>query len=208
MAKTKGNDYFAMMEEMVGFSCRAAEMLGTILGNFNRAEIDENMKRIHEIEHAGDGKKHQLVALLVKEFITPIEREDILAITSQIDDITDAVEDVLIKIYMYNLSKIPADVIAFIEIAKQCCEMLLDVFKEFGNFKKSKTIHDAIVRINKQEEAGDALYIKAVHRLYNDSEMDAKETAAWTEIYNCLEKVCDTCEHTADLVEHVIMKNT
>ena len=207
MAKAKGIDYFALMEEMVSYSCRSADMLGTILQNFDRGQIDENMRRIHEIEHAGDNKKHQLVAHLVKEFITPIEREDIMAITNQIDDITDSVEDVLIKIFMFNLTDIPKDVIAFIEIAKNCCDMLLDVFKEFGNFKKSKTIHAAIVRINKEEEAGDALFIKAVHRLYN-SDMGAKETAAWTEIYNCLEKVCDTCEHTADLVEHVIMKNT
>jgi len=206
MAK-KGHNYFEMMADMVSCSCRAADMLSALLGDFNIDDLDASMAKLHAVEHEGDELKHQLVGHLVKEFITPIEREDIMAITAQIDDVTDTIEDVLLKIYMYNVREIDPNAVAFLDLIKQCCAQLLVVFHEFSNYKKSKTIHAAVVELNRLEESGDSLYISAVRQLYL-SDADAKTVAAWTEIYNCLEKVCDTCEHTVDLVEHVIMKNT
>ena len=207
MAQTKGNDYFKMLAEMVECSCSAATLLEAILSNFSADDISENLKKIHIIENEGDTKRHAMVENLVKEFITPIEREDIMALTNQVDNVTDTVEDVLIKIYMYNVTEIQEDALKFTRLVTQCCEKLHEVFEEFGNFKKSKTLHSTIVELNRLEEEGDKLYIEAVHKLYT-SDIDAKCAAAWTEIYNCLEKVCDTCEHTADMVENTMMKNS
>ena len=207
MFKSKGNDYFAMLEEMASCSYRAAEQLELVLQNFNLDELDENMKKLHAIEHEGDILRHNAVAKLAKEFITPIEREDIMDITDHIDDVTDSVEDVLLKLYMFNVKSIYPDAIEFAAIIKKCCKELQRTFENFSDFKKSKTIYEAIIELNVLEEDGDELYIAAVRRLYT-SDAGAKEVAIWTEIFNCMEKVCDTCEHAANLVEHVIMKNT
>ena len=207
MAKRQSNNYFSMLEEMATCSYHAAEELETILSNFSIDELDQNITKLHAIEHRGDGLKHDLVSKLVREFITPIEREDIMAIANEIDDVTDAVEDVLLRVYMYNLQSVLPDAIVFAGIAKQCCNELLSVLKDFTDFKKSKTIHNSIIELNHLEETGDNCYINSVRNLYI-SDVDAKSAAAWTEIYRCLEKVCDTCEHAADLVENVIMKNT
>ena len=203
----KGNNYFSMMAEMAESSCRAAKELERILTDFHVDQLDENMKTLHAIEHEGDERRHSLVAKLAKEFITPIEREDIMNITDHIDDITDSVEDVLIKIYMFNLQSIRPEALAFADIIRKCCDEVLRVFQEFENFKKSKSLYDSIIELNRLEEQGDTLYISAVRKLYT-SQADAKEVAAWTEIYSRMETVCDTCEHAANLVEHVIMKNT
>lgn len=206
MAKEK-NDYFTMMVEMADCSLRAAVQLEEILSDFHIDHIDKNMAKLHEIEHAGDQKRHVLAAKLMKEFITPIEREDIMAITNQIDNVTDAVEDVLLRIYMYNIQEIHQESIEFAGMLRQCCQYLRDLFLEFVNYKKSKTLLDKIVGINGLEEQGDALYIRLVHDLHS-AEGDAREIAVWTDIYHCMERVCDTCEQTAELVQHVIMKNS
>ena len=207
MAKKNEHNYFNMLVEMVECSSRAADLLEKILKDFKIDSLNTYLKELHAIEHEGDNLKHRLVEKLVREFITPIEREDIMAITSQIDDVTDTVEDVLLKIYMFNLQTIDPNAVKFVDIVKQCCQALLNVFKEFSDFKKSKNINTFIIELNRLEEEGDALYMDAVRALYT-SDVGAKESAAWTEIFNVLEKCCDTCEHTADLVEHVIMKNS
>jgi predicted phosphate transport protein (TIGR00153 family) len=196
-----------MLENMAECSRDAATELERILTNFHVDELGANMEKLHAIEHQGDTQRHNVVEKLVKEFITPIEREDIMELTDQIDDVTDAVEDVLLKIYMYNVRSISEDAIAFVRIVGKCCTELLHVFEEFESFKKPKTLHESIIELNRLEEEGDALYINAVRKLHV-SQADAKEVAAWTEIYSRMEKVCDTCEHVADLVEHIIMKNT
>lgn len=207
MARKEEHNYFLMMKEMVDYACKAAEKLEDTLQHFDISSLDERMTEMHAIEHDGDGLKHVLVGRLVKEFITPIEREDIMDITDQIDDVIDAVEDVLLKIYMFNIQDIRPEAIEFTGIIRQCCEELRKVFEAFSDFKKSKTIHASIIEINCLEELGDALYIRAIRALY-DGKTDPISTATWTEVYGCLEKCCDTCEHTADLVEHVIMKNS
>lgn len=207
MAKEKRNDYFSMMAELAEYSLEAAVQLETIISDFHLECLDENLKALHAVEHRGDEKRHILAGKLLKEFITPIEREDIMAITNQIDRVTDAVEDVLLKIYMFDIRTIHADAVPFTRIIRQCCHNLLELFREFGNYKKSKTLINMIIEMNRLEEEGDALYISAVHKLHT-SDADAREIMAWTEIYHCLERACDTCEQTTDLVEHVILKNT
>ena len=79
--------------------------------------------------------------------------------------------------------------------------------QEFADFKKSKTLHGLIVEINALEEEGDRVYMEIMRRLHSEV-TDPLEIIAWREIYNYLEKCCDACEHVADVVESVMMKNT
>ncbi|HML48411.1 MAG TPA: DUF47 family protein, partial [Clostridia bacterium] len=195
MGKSEKHDYFEMMKGMVACSLKASEMLEDTLRNFRLDTLEPCMKQLHAVEHQADQLKHVLVERLVKEFITPIDREDIMSIASQIDDVTDAVEDVLIKIYMFDIKDIPPAATEFAAIIRDCCRHLLLVFSHFADFKRSKEIHPAIVEINRQEELGDDLYLKAVHDLYA-TEKDSIRVTAWTEVYACLEKCCDTCENT------------
>lgn len=206
MAKNH-NDYFKMFENMVVTSCRAAGKLQSVLSNYSMEDLDDNMKALHKIESEGDSQKHHLMKTLAKEFITPIEREDILQLADEIDDVTDSIEDILLKMYMYNVKEIQPNAIAFSDIIVQCCGELLSTMKEFATFKKSKTIHNSIIEMNRLEETGDQLYIQAVRTLYSERR-DPLDTMVWTELYGCFEKCCDTCEHVVDVVEGVIMKNT
>ena len=82
-----------------------------------------------------------------------------------------------------------------------------EVMEEFADFKKSKTLHGLIIEINALEEEGDRMFIDSMRKLHTEVK-DPIEIIAWREIYVYLEKCCDACEHVADIVESVIMKNT
>lgn len=207
MARKQDNNYFKMFEDMAACALDAAKTLEEILTGFSYEDIEQSMKRMHIIENAGDLITHDLKRKLAKEFITPIDREDILAIAGQIDDITDSIEDVILKIYMFNIKSIAPDAIAFIGIVRSCCEELQKMLRELPNFRKSKDIHPAIVHINQLEGDGDNLYTEAVHRLFSEDN-SAMTAFSWAQIYSCFEKCCDNCEHTANVVESIIMKNS
>lgn len=207
MARNTGNDYFKMMAETAVCAKGAADKLKDILENFTPATLDGSMREMHDIEHHGDDLKHQLVAKLVREFITPIEREDIMALVDQTDDVIDSIEDVVLKMYMYNIREVLPEAVRFAEIVCACAGELVVVFEEFADFKKSKKIQASIIEINRLEEDGDTLYVNAVRKLY-EGDVDPVRATAWTEVFTCLEKCCDMCEHAADLVSNVIMKNT
>lgn len=200
-------NYFKALEEMSVYSVKAAEKLCEILSSYKPTKVVQEVKEIHKIEHSEDEKKHELMKNLVKEFITPIEREDIVTLAQMLDDVTDSIEDIVQKLYIFNVTKLRKEAIDFTNLIAECCKMLVEVMAEFNNFKKSKTIKDSIVKINEIEEKGDELYLESVRRLYVES-TDAAELMVWTIIFDSLEKTCDAIEHVANAVESVIMKNS
>ena len=206
MALTKENDYYQLFVELVEYSCKCAEELKKLFDNYDNATLADKLKDFHKIENDADIRKHLIMEKLTKEFITPIEREDILAVVNMLDDITDGIEDIPIKLYMFHIQSIREDARAFLDVILQCCEALRVILQELHNHKRSKTIQQSIIEVNRLEEVGDSCYIKAVYNLY-DNPQSALEVLAWTEVFNQMEKCCDSCEHTANLVEEVIMKN-
>ena len=206
MSKKSDSYYFQNFIECVECGCQAAKMLEDNLNHFDTGLLQDKLDELHRIEHDADKKKHEMMAVLVKAFITPIEREDIILLSQSIDEVTDKIEDVLIRIYINNVQQIRPEALAFIKVIIRCCEALKEVMEEFADFRKSKTLHGLIIEINALEE-GDRLFIESMRRLHAEV-TDPIEIIAWREIYVYLEKCCDACEHVADVVESVIMKNT
>jgi len=207
MSKKSDSYYFQNFIECVECGCQAAKMLEDNLNHFDTELLQEKLDELHRIEHDADKKKHEMMAVLVKAFITPIEREDIILLSQSIDEVTDKIEDVLIRIYINNVQQIRPEALAFIKVIIRCCEALKEIMEEFADFRKSKTLHGLIIEINALEEEGDRLFIEFMRRLHAEV-TDPIEVIAWREIYVYLEKCCDACEHVADVVESVIMKNT
>lgn len=144
---------------------------------------------------------------LAREFITPIEREDIVAMADAIDNVTDTIEDVMLRIYMFNFTAIREDAIKMVEIIIKCCEALKEALQEFSNFRKSQVLHKLIVDINHFEEEGDRLFVKATRNLFVN-EKNPVEILAWRETLDYMEKCCDACEEVSEVIESVMMKNS
>lgn len=203
----KKYDYFEGLEELVGYSFETAKVLRSTLDNFQEGITAQQIKDVHEIEHQGDIKKHDMMNFLMREFITPIEREDIVSISQGIDDVTDAIEDVLIKMYMFHIKKPTPTMIEFSELILRCCKATRKVMKEFSGFKKPAKLHELIIDVNSLENEGDDLYTNAIRRLYGE-ELPAPELLAVTEIYQSMENCLDAMEEVTSRLELVVMKNS
>jgi uncharacterized protein Yka (UPF0111/DUF47 family) len=92
-------------------------------------------------------------------------------------------------------------------IVEKCCQALTVCLDEFSNFKKSSTIHNLLIEINRLEEDGDNIYIESNRQLHTSND-DALTIYVWGTILTQLEQCCDACEHVADAIEMVIMKNS
>lgn len=207
MTSKKGNDYFGMLAELVDYSCEAASLLCETLSNFDGDKLEDRIAAMHEIEHTADLKKHDMINKLAKEFITPIERGDIIELSHQIDNVTDAIEDVLVRIYMFNIKSMREEALEFCNLIIKISNKLKDLIREFRNFKKSSDIEGLIININDLEEDGDRLYTKGMRNLFTNIS-DPVALMTWKDIFVYFEKCCDACEHAADVVESVIMKNS
>ena len=207
MSKKQDAYYFDNFCDCAECAGKAAHLLRGWLTEFDPAHIHEKLDEMHALEHEADEKKHEMLNVLARAFITPIEREDIILLIQEIDDVTDAIEDVLIRTYMFNVAAIREEALEFADVIVRCCEVLKDTLKEFRHFRKSDSIYENIVEINRLEEEGDALYTRAVRKLYLSS-TDPIELSVWREIFDRMEKCCDACEHVANDVESVMLKNS
>ncbi|NLM10885.1 MAG: DUF47 family protein [Clostridiaceae bacterium] len=207
MARKRSEDYFDTFVKLVDYSCQAANLLDDIMNNFNADLLHEKMNEMHKIEHGGDTERHAMIRKLSREFITPIEREDIMSLADAIDDVTDTIEDVLFRLYMFNIRSVKEHARKMTEIIVKCCNALKQALEEFRHFQKSKILHDLIVEVNVLEEKGDKLYTEAVRHLYVNSK-NVVEIMAWDQTYDYLENCCDACEEVANVIEYIILKNS
>lgn len=207
MAKKENNYYFDAFAKGIFYANDAAALLQDSLDNFSTLNLKKRLDEMHEIEHAGDKIKHEMMERLVKEFLPPIEREDIVELARTIDDVTDAIEDVLLGMYMFHITTFRSEVMEFTKLISRCCAALKDMAQEMPAFHKSTVLKEKIIEINGLEEEGDRLYTAAMRHLYT-AETDPLTILSWTTMYDRLEKCCDCCEDVADMVEQVIMKNS
>jgi len=200
-------NYFDAFANLSKYSYDLAVTLHNTLTNFDPKQITAKVKEAHQIEHEADNAKHDIMNRLVKEFLPPIEREDITSLTQEIDDVTDSVEDVLIYIDMFNIQTIRPEVLKFTALIVSCCQAMDEALSDFKNFKNSKKLREKIIEINHLEEAGDALYVDMVRDLFHTSK-DPVELLCWSEVLHRLEKCCDNCEDVANVIESIVMKNS
>ncbi len=206
MANKADRFYFENLTAAAECACRAAEHLLFCLTGYKQEKLREMLEKMHELEHAGDTKKHEMTEALARAFVTPIEREDLATISQNIDEVTDGIEEVLQGFYMYQLSSVTPEAIAFANKLVESCSLMRDTLGELENFKKPEKLHKLVVEVNRVEEECDDMYIEATVLLPTRFSAPL-DIISWREIYDRMENCADACEHVGDCVEMVVMKN-
>ncbi len=203
---TKFN-YFKAFEEMSEYSMNAALYLEEVVNNFDASKINIYISTMHEFEHREDEKKHEIMSHLLKEFLPPIEREDIIELAAKLDDVTDTIDELIHQFYIFNIQKLLPEFPTFVNVIKECCTELDLSIKELKNFKKSSTIHQNIIHVNNAESKGDSVYTDIMHRLFTTDGITPLDAVRWSDILNTAEDCCDACEEASETIENIIMKN-
>lgn len=199
--------YYENLKQSAVYTKKAADYLVSCLEGYDPNSLEKMLSELHSIEHAADSVKHEMNAALAKAFVTPIDREDLDMLSHQLDDVTDALEEILQKFYIFNIRTVAPPAITFAKKLSDSCGLLCTLMDEFENFKKSKQIHSLIISLNDVEEECDQLYLSSMRHL-TDLSTDAFVTISWHEILGCFEDCADACENVSECVESVIMKNT
>lgn len=199
--------YFENFSECAALAKKAAAYLVECLENYDPSNIEKMLEEMHVFEHSADMKKHEMNEMLAKAFVTPVDREDLDMMSQQLDTVLDLLEEVLQKLYIYNIKTIEPAAIDYAKHLVRACDLLGAVMAEFENFKKSKKLRSLIIESNDVEEECDKLYLTTMHELTKKS-TDVLATISWYKIYDCFEACSDACEHVSECVGSIVMKNT
>ncbi len=136
----------------------------------------ERFKQLHEMETKADAVRHSVVEHLTTEFLAPIEREDIMVISSELDDLVDDLDEILQHMYMYDVSVVSPAVIDMMKLAERATLAVNEAVKQFAqNYKKPSLVRPYIIAIDDVEEEADGVYIQAMHKVFTDARTHGRE---------------------------------
>ena len=207
MKKKDNYNYFTELITMTEYIVKSADTLKNIIENFNLEKLNTDIYEVHKLENEADKVVHTMRSYLVKDFLPPIDREDIAVICHKLDDIEDGIDEVLINIKILNITEIKKEVIELVNILISSCKAVQEIFIFFNNLKNLELVSQKVIDVNHLEENGDRAYEKLMTSLYQ-TENNPINLIKWTNIYNCLERTIDSCEEIADSIQDVVMKNS
>ena len=208
MAKKDKFNYFDAFEKQVDIASEVAEVLIEAIEGFESAEaLEPLLDRAHEIENRGDEVNHNILSSVAADFITPIEREDIIELAQHLDDIIDMIESIIQRFYMYDVHFMHSRAIEFAKIIKKELKALRKSMDTFREFKKVKKIRAMVEDVNQLEEQADDLYVKTIRNLYTADAENAVRVEVWSRLFDRLEATCDACETVADTMASIMLKN-
>lgn len=160
---------------------------------------------IKQYETEGDDMVHEVIKDLNQAFITPIEREDILQITMNLDDIIDGIEEFSALMDIYQILSSDYYMDHFTGYILKCSKEIQASMELLAN-NKLNDIESHAIMIKDHEQSCDELYRESLRDLFQ-KETDPIKVIQFKELYETLEDIADYCQNVANTLQSVIMKN-
>ncbi len=177
-----------------------------LLAAFTTGElsIQQARKEIRRIEHENDGIVHSVYDRLNTSFITPIDSDDILALSSNYDTIIDYIYATINRFYLYKIAAADDPMKRFAKIVAQCAVEVVKLTADIGRLK-SKSAAGSAEEIDRLENEADELLNESVASLF-DKGLDALEVMKLKEIYEFMEETTDKFEDAALLLRDIAVR--
>ena len=186
---------------------RAARLFSEIAHSGSLEERRIKVVQLKALEHEGDQITRQVFEALNSTFITPLDREDIRSLASNLDDILDYLEGVAQYLILFELDDSPEGLRQFAEIIVQMVEEIGRLTGMIWDLSHAKEIHDSVVRISELENQGDALFNTVIADLFRSDGRSPVQILKWKEVYDGLEAACDECKNFTHTLGNVVIKN-
>jgi len=200
--------YFENLTTAADYCCKAADYLVECMTAYNPENIKEMIEKMHTIEHEADKQKHAMSEALAKAFVTPFDREDLAEMSFKIDDVADNIEEVMQRFYIDNVSEVTPEAIEFSKKIAATAKIMKSLMTELEHFKKPAKLHEMIIELSNVEEECDVIYLESTRSIMMNNNGDFIKVLTWRKIYELMENCVDACEHVADTVGTIVMKNT
>jgi uncharacterized protein len=197
----RDQEYFRLFEEASKNNLRAAEIFDQLLAGY--PESAALARDIVVCEHEGDRITHGIVQRLNQTFVTPIEREDILALASALDDVVDLIEEAADYLGLYQIEAPMDQALRLAQIVLAACRSIDEAMPLLRDFRDMSR---HTVEVHRLENDGDRVTREAMAALFARG-IDPITVIRWKDIYERIEGAIDSTERVALLLEGIVIKN-
>lgn len=197
----RDENFYGLFVDLARRVTSSAELLHQLFEHPD--ELQRHGAAIKQVEHEADTITYDIILRLNRSFVTPLDREDIHMLASQLDSIVDLLDGTARRALMFRITecKPPAS-----RLAALIVEATSLIEQAVGDLRKLKLATRHNQRIKELEEEGDAVYHTAVGELFA-GKPDPLDVIRWKELYDTLEDALDQCQHVANVLETLALKH-
>jgi hypothetical protein len=197
--------FFSLLEQHASVTADAAAAMARLpLGSQRTAA--EALEQVHNLEHKGDDLVRALTLALEESFVTPIDREDLHNLATQLDDVLDYLYAAAQAFVTYDVHKKTDAMQAMLELLCQATAELKEALP-YLRLQKFAEVAPARLRVISLEKQHDTLYRTEMGALYKNAAIDAKELLRQQSVLSALEAAMDCCQDAADVLENIAIKH-
>jgi len=197
----KEEDFFLLFRRQAGLVREACDQLHEMMVRFDHPEA--RARELKDVEHRADLVTHEVYERLNRTFITPLEREDIHALASGLDDVVDAAEAIASRLVLFRIDKPTPEAIRLTAIVSECGRQIEQAVE---NLRNMNNLMGFTIEINRLENEADTISREVVADLFS-GRYEFLDVMRWKEIYGRLESAADQCEDVANAIESIVLKS-
>jgi predicted phosphate transport protein (TIGR00153 family) len=195
-------EFLALLDSSARNVLKSARALQAMFDDY--VDPEARWRALEEAEHEGDSITHTIMKKLNQTFIPFIDRRNLQALASALDDVVDGIEAVASRMVMYKIEQPTPESREIVTLIVASAEQIV---KAVSHLPRFDGVEAACVEINRLENAADVTYRRSVAALFEGAR-PVLEITKWKEIYETLEVVTDRCEDVADVVESIALKHS
>jgi len=195
-------DFFEIFDRASLNLTNAASLLVALMENFDN--LESRAKEIYEVEQEGDILTHEIMKKLNKTFITPIDREDLYALASRLDDVLDLIWGAVDRLVVFKVTETTPEAISMSKDLLTTTEVMHKAIHKLKE-KNYSHVQEYCIEINRLENRVDRDFRDALGKLFDEIK-DPILIIKWKEIYEHLENASDRCEDVANVLEAIVLK--
>lgn len=200
----KDDVFYELFDEFIHKIIRAGEAFSDLVHNFEGVADKVAIMKVMETDC--DMQAHKILKKMNESEDLPFEKEDMYALTRDMDDIVDSIEEVSNRFVVFDIKEMKPEAVSMAELLLQCIRELDVLFKNLKDIRTNPEVMTQIIEVNRIENEGDIVYRKALTKLFR-SEESPIEIIKWKELFDVLEDSLDACENVANIVEGLVMKH-
>jgi hypothetical protein len=204
MALTRDKLFWDAFRDHSQCTVEAAHVLVEMLEHLDRRE--SLAAKVKELEHKGDDITHDCVQALHQTWITPLDREEIHALITKLDDVLDFLESAGERIALYEIRDVRPEAIELAKLIALACIDIQKAVTMLTNIGDARPLLDLCISINKHEHDADVIFRQALARLFNGNN-DPLEVMKWRDILDALETATDRAEDVANIIEGIVLEH-
>jgi len=197
----KHEDFFTLFKRQAALVRQGCSMLNEMMQQFDH--LEDRARKLKEVEHNADLVTHEIFERLNRTFITPLEREDIHALASGLDDVLDAVEAIGSRLLLFKIPMATPEARQLTAILDQCGGQ---IEQAVDHLRDMKNLMSFTIEINRLENEADVISRQVVADLFS-GRYEVLDLLRWKEIYGRLENAADNCEDVANTIEAIVLKS-